>query len=128
MPRAKSRASGGGRSRGGRRPLSQRARARGIGVKPARGRDVRTERAREHEGHELERGHTEPRRSRAQAQPSHSEYAHEASRSTARQRRTKATELEKRRHRVRPSDRANPKTRARSKRRGAHRRGSGPAF
>ncbi len=124
MPRAKSKRTGGGRARGGRRPISQRARARGVDAKPAHGRAIRKERKREHEGHELEHGRRKARRSRAQAQPSHSDYAQEGSRTTARQRRIKASELEKKRG-PRAPHKANPPTRARSKRRGAHQIGSG---
>jgi hypothetical protein len=71
------------------------------------------------------RKYEEPRRSRTQAAPSHSESAHQASRTTARQRRTKATEVAKRRHRVAPTLAGNPRTRARSLRKGARQVGSG---
>ena len=43
-------------ARRGRRPISQRAHSRGIGVHTARGRDTRVERAQEHEGRALNRG------------------------------------------------------------------------
>lgn len=47
MPTAKKHA------RRGRRPLSQRAHARGVDVKSVRGRATRAERVREHEGRKL---------------------------------------------------------------------------
>lgn len=114
---------GGKHKRRGRRPISQRARGRGVDVKPMRGRPVRHERAATHEGHALAEGKKAPRMSRQQAGPTPHELAVEGSRSTARQRRTRKT-LGARAGKAPPT--ANPPSHARSKRRGARRVGAGP--
>lgn len=105
--------------RRGRRPLSQRAQARGVDVKPLRGRSVSHERSVAHEGHEGKK----PRMSRQKAGPSSHEIAVQGSRDTAKQRRTRKT-LGVRAGQASPT--SNPRTRARSKRRGARAVGTGP--
>jgi hypothetical protein len=116
------RAIGGKHKRRGRRPISQRARARGVNVKPMRGRPMRHERAVTREGHALAEGRTSPRMSRQKSGPTSHAIAVEGSRTTARQRRTRRT-LGASAGSAPPTH--NPPSHARSKRRGARRAGAG---